>query len=339
MKLRLLDSNPLVIKKGRRKPALFICRSFSNGVDSLACVVSLQRQIIMSLSTPSSSLLPACEALPTQSPDGARAEVLLQSPGHPARSVLYWLPALGVSARQYLPLAEALAHAGVAVAIHEWRGIGSSNRRAGRRKNWGYRELMQDDLPAGLAAVRQRLPHERLLLGGHSLGGQLASLYAALHPEAAAGLAVVASGSPYWRQYRHGRWIRLAYAAAPWLANMVGYLPGKRIGFGGNEARGVIDDWARSGRTGRYAAVGMADDLERCLARLALPVVALRFADDWLGPERSLSWLLAKMPGAQVDRQLITSDDMDGRPADHFGWMKTPRPVADRIAAWQARLP
>lgn len=293
----------------------------------------------MSVSSPSTSLLPACEALPARSADGAKAEVLLQLPEGSAHSVLYWLPALGVSARQYLPLAEALARAGAAVAIHEWRGIGSSNRRAGRRDNWGYRELLQDDLPAGLAAVRRRLPHERLLLGGHSLGGQLASLYAGLHPDVAAGLAVVASGSPYWRQYRHGRWIRLAYAAAPWVARVVGYLPGKSIGFGGNEARGVIDDWARSGRTGRYAAVGMADDLEQCLARLALPVVALRFAHDWLGPARSLSWLLGKMPRAHVDSQLITSDDMDGGPADHFGWMKTPQPVAERIAAWHARLP
>ena len=37
---------------------------------------------------------------------------------------------------------------GVAVVMHEWRGIGSSDRRAGRRCNWGYRELLQDDLPA-----------------------------------------------------------------------------------------------------------------------------------------------------------------------------------------------
>jgi predicted alpha/beta hydrolase len=288
---------------------------------------------------PSTPLLPASEALPVRAADGAQADVLLQLPAGSPHRVLYWLPALGVSARQYLPLAQALALAGVAMAIHEWRGNGSSNRRAGRHENWGYRELLQDDLPAGLAAVRERLPREDILLGGHSLGGQLASLYAGMHPDAAAALLVVASGSPYWRQYRHGQWIRLAYAAAPWLARAVGHLPGKKIGFGGNEARGVIDDWARSGCTGRYAAEGMPDDLEQALGRLTLPLLALRFAQDWLGPEASLSWLLGKMPHALVERQLIVSGDMDGRAADHFGWMKAPQPVAERIIAWQSGLP
>lgn len=289
----------------------------------------------MSISTP----LPAASSLPARSAGGAQAEVLLQLPASSPHRVLYWLPALGVSARQYLPLAQALAQAGVAVAIHEWRGIGSSDRRAGRHENWGYRELLQEDLPAGIAAIRERLPREDFLLGGHSLGGQLASVYAGMHPDVAAGLVVTASGSPYWRQFRHGGWIRLAYAAAPRLAQLVGYLPGRMIGFGGNEARGVIDDWARSGRTGRYAAVGVPDDLEQRLARVEQPLLALRFADDWLGPEASLSWLLGKMPHAHVDRQLITSGDMDGRPADHFGWMKAPHPVAERIVEWQSRLP
>jgi predicted alpha/beta hydrolase len=293
----------------------------------------------MSTLFPSTTSLPACEALPARASDGARAEVLLQLPMGTPRRVLYWVPALGVSARQYLPLARTLAESGLAVAVHEWRGIGSSDRRAGRREDWGYRELLEDDIPAGLAALRERLPSVRYLLGGHSLGAQLASLYAGLHPDQVAGLALVASGSPYWRQFRHGRLIWLGLAAAPWLARLCGHLPGRRIGFGGNEARSVIEDWARSGRTGRYAAAGMPDDLESRLAALAQPLLALRLADDWLGPEASLAWLLGKMPRARIERQLITSSDMDGRPADHFGWMKAPQPVAGRIAAWSAGLP
>ncbi|WP_130620319.1 alpha/beta hydrolase family protein [Dyella amyloliquefaciens] len=292
----------------------------------------------MSTLLPPTSSLPVCEVLPARAADGAYAEVLLQLPAGSPHRVLYWLPALGVSARQYLPLAQALAQSGVAVAIHEWRGIGSSDRRASRQANWSYRNLLEDDLPAGLAAVRQRLPVARCLFGGHSLGAQLASLYAGLHPERVAGLVLVASGSPYWRQFPQDRLIWLALTAAPWLARLCGYLPGRRMGFGGNEARGVIDDWARSGRTGRYAAVGMPDDFEARLGRLTQPLLALRLADDWLAPEASLSWLLGKMPQTRSEQQLITSRDMDGRPADHFGWMKAPRPVAGRIAAWSAGL-
>ncbi len=274
--------------------------------------------------------------IPVTAADGARCELLATLPAGRWQQLLYWMPAMGMPARHYLPLAQALAVAGVAVVLHEWRGIGSSDRRAGRDCNWGYRQLLQDDLPAGMAAVRQRWPQARCWLGGHSLGGQLGLLYASLHPHDFAGVVLVASGAPYWRWFRHGWLIGAAYALAPWLAALVGHLPGRRIGFGGNEARGVIADWARSGRSGRYAVAGMTQDFERLLAALQLPVLALRLQQDWLGPPASLAWLLGKLGPAARRVETILRDDLDGTPADHFGWMKAPAPVASRIAGWLA---
>lgn len=274
--------------------------------------------------------------IPVTAADGARCELLATLPAGRWQQLLYWMPAMGMPARHYLPLAQALAVAGVAVVLHEWRGIGSSDRRAGRDCNWGYRQLLQDDLPAGMAAVRQRWPQARCWLGGHSLGGQLGLLYASLHPHDFAGMVLVASGAPYWRRFRHGWLIGAAYALAPWLAVLVGHLPGRRIGFGGNEARGVIADWARSGRSGRYAVAGMTQDFERLLAALQLPVLALRLQQDWLGPPASLAWLLGKLGPAARRVETILRDDLDGTPADHFGWMKAPAPVAARIAGWLA---
>lgn len=265
--------------------------------------------------------------------DGATAEVLLLAPVGSVRHLLYWLPALGVAAKHYLPLAAALAERGVAVALHEWRGIGSSDRRAGRDQDWGYRELLEYDLAAGLAAARAQWPDLPCLLGGHSLGGQLAALLASGDPAAVAGLVLVASGSPYWRCFRHRWLVGAAYVLAPAVADLRGYLPGRRIGFGGNEARGVIRDWARSGRRGRYAAAGMPVDFERRLAALTLPILALRPGNDWLAPAASLEWLLAKMPRSPRAVVALGPDTL-GAAADHFSWMRAPSPVADRIAAW-----
>jgi predicted alpha/beta hydrolase len=273
--------------------------------------------------------------IPVAVPDGSRFELLCAQPTGDWRRLLYWIPAMGIPARHYLPLAEALAAHGVAVAVHEWRGIGSSNRRAGRACDWGYRELLQDDLPAGLAVLRARWPQATCWLGGHSLGGQLGSLYASLHPAEFAGLLLVASGAPYWRRFRHRWLIGAAYVLAPWLAGLLGYLPGRRIGFGGNEARGVIADWSRTGRTGRYAAAGMTQDFEQQLASLQLPLLALRLCDDWLAPQASLDWLLGKLGPGERSVDVITPQDLGG-PADHFGWMKTPAPIAARIARWLA---
>jgi predicted alpha/beta hydrolase len=273
--------------------------------------------------------------IPIAAADGSRFELLCVQPSGDWHRLLYWIPAMGVSARHYLPLTEALAAHGVAVAVHEWRGMGSSNRRADRACDWGYRELLQDDLPAGFAALRARWPQATCWLGGHSLGGQLGSLYASLHPAEFAGLLLVASGAPYWRRFRHGWLIGVAYALAPLLAGLLGYLPGRRIGFGGNEARGVIADWSRTGRTGRYAAVGTTQDFERQLASLQLPLLALRLRDDWLAPQASLDWLLGMLGPGERSMDVITPQELGG-PADHFGWMRMPAPIAARIAGWLA---
>ena len=274
--------------------------------------------------------------IPVTAADGAGYELLAMPPAGGWQQLLYWIPAMGIPARHYLPLAQALADRGIAVVLHEWRGIGSSDRRAGRNCDWGYRQLLQDDLPAGMAAVRRCWPRAHCWLGGHSLGGQLCLLYASLHPHDFAGWVLVASGAPYWRRFRHGWLIAAAYALAPALAGLVGHLPGRRIGFGGNEARGVIADWARSGRSGRYSVAGMAQDFERQLAALRLPLLALRLQQDWLGPPASLDWLLGKLGSGERCVEVVTPADMGGMPADHFGWMKAPAPVASRIADWLA---
>lgn len=276
-------------------------------------------------------------ALSVSAVDGSHFELICLQRADLCQQWLYWMPAMGMPARHYIPFAQALAARGIAVAIHEWRGIGSSNLRAGRHTNWGYRELLQSDLPAGMAALRAYQPQTRCWLGGHSLGGQMSVLYAALHPHDLGGLVLVASGAPYWRQFPRRQLIRACYVLARLLANLLGYLPGRRIGFGGNEARAVIADWARSGRTGRYAVTGMQQDLETKLAQLSLPVLALRLQDDWLGPQASLDWLLGKMPKATCAQGMITANDLAGAAADHFGWMKLPEAVATHIASWIAR--
>lgn len=272
-------------------------------------------------------------AIPVSTADGARFELLCVIPSVPRR-LLYWLPAMGMPARHYLPFAEAMAAHEVGVVLHEWRGIGSSNQRAGRDRNWGYRELLQDDLACGMAALRRCWPRSRCSVGGHSLGGQLGLLLASLHPEQFDSLVLVASGAPYWRSFRRGGLIALAMWLIPLLAKLCGYLPGRRLGFAGNEARGVIADWARSGRSGKYGAKGMSHDLERTLAALRLPSLALRLRDDWLAPEASLDWLLGKLGPAPRTREVLTPRDFDDQPANHFSWMTTPAPIAARIADW-----
>ncbi len=262
-----------------------------------------------------------------------RWSLLAHIPAAPRASLL-WLPALGVAAKHYRPFAEALATHGIATFVHELRGHGSSTLRATRAQNWGYRELLLDDLPASDAAMRHALADMPYIYGGHSLGGQLAACHLALSHSSANALWLVASGAPFWRTFPGPRgWaLPLAYRFAPWLADRFGALPGRRIGFGGNEARGVMRDWARTGLSGRYAGDGIAQDLEAALAQVRTRVQSVRLRDDWLVPQGSLDFLIQKLPNSPATQRIIDRDAL-GAHADHFGWMQRPQAIADALAS------
>lgn len=268
--------------------------------------------------------------------DQHRFRILLRAPETPIATLL-WLPALGVAARHYLPFADALAAHGIAVFVHEWRGHGSSSLRAGHDANWGYRELLQLDLLASMARINASFPALPNIVGGHSLGGQLAACLLASSPPDTrpntSRLWLIASGAPFWRVFPpHRQWLlRLAYRFLPWLADRRGALPGRSIGFGGREARGVMRDWARTGLSGRYAGEHLDIDLETLLAEVVADVDAVLFHDDWLVPASSLRFLLTKMRPRSVNIERLDATTLGTR-ADHFAWMKQPGAVAAALA-------
>lgn len=272
--------------------------------------------------------------IPLQAGDGARAELLMDVPDQP-RYGLLWIPALGMPARHYQALAQALAAHGIAVARHEWRGIGSSSLRAGRHNDWGYRELFAD-LDDSVAAARVAAPGLQWIVAGHSLGSQFASMVFALRPDLYAGLVVVAGGTPYWRNFagRTKLAIRLLFSLGPGLAALRGYFPGRRFGFAGNEARGVIGDWARSGIDGRYAPRHVDADIETAFTLRRGPLLGLWPDDDWLTPRASFEHLLSKLARADISRVTVTAADFDGLRADHFGWLRQPLVIAAAIDQW-----
>ena len=266
--------------------------------------------------------------------DGHRFELIARLPAQPRRALL-WLPAMGVPAKHYLPFAEALAARGIAVFLHEWRGIGSSALRAGRGVDWGYRALLADDIVASEAAIERALGPIGRIVGGHSLGGQLACCHLAHRPDAAQALWLVASGAPYWRAFPMPRGYMLPplYRFLAWLSRVRGVLPGRRLGFAGNEAPGVIADWSRSGLSGRYRAAGLACDLEAALRRVDVPVQAVCLEDDWLGPPSSLAFLLSKLGATHAPAITTLDANALGVPADHFAWMRHPAAVVDALLA------
>ncbi|MFG2646571.1 alpha/beta fold hydrolase [Streptomyces sp. NPDC048436] len=280
-----------------------------------------------------------------QLPDGARFPVRALRTANgadatPAPAVLI-LPAMGTPARYYRAFARQLHAEGLTALTVDLRGQGEStplvtDPGAG---DHGYRTIVEQDLVAVIEAVRAELgPEPALYLLGHSLGGQLGLVYAALRiGPGVDGVALVAAGSVWFRAYGplRGPLLLLFEVFAAATSTLLGRWPGVRLGFGGNQSKGVMRDWARQGRTGRYSAKGSAHDYESALRTLDLPVLAVTVDHDNLAPAPALDHLLDKTPEARVTRRHYSTQEAGGR-LDHFAWTRAGGALAKTVAAWAA---
>ncbi|MFI6364624.1 alpha/beta fold hydrolase [Nocardia sp. NPDC050630] len=281
------------------------------------------------------------ETVPIQMPDGTTVPVrLFAATGahrHPVRPdaprpVVVMVPGLGVPAGYYELFAQGLAARGFDVAIGELRGVGDSRPRPSAASTFGYHELASVDFPAIFSVVRDRFPDSTPYLLGHSMGGQLAVLYASRIRGRLGGLILIASGTPYHRGFRgiSGPGMLVGTAAMSLTANLTGFWPGDRISLGGfgRQSKVLMSDWARLARTGRFAPVDADIDYEERIARLKLPVLSITIAGDDVAPSSSAAHLLAKMPKAEVTTWL------QPEPLGHNGWIRQCGSTVDQIEKW-----
>ena len=282
-------------------------------------------------------IIPSRRTLRVESVDGACARVQLHLPEQP-RALLYFLPALGVGIGPNESFADALAEQGFAVALHEWRGLGESDRRASRRCDWGYRELLDMDIPAGLEAARREVGTLPCWISGHSLGGQLALVHAARREAQFDGVLLVASGQPHWRAFPGVR-AALVWGfarAIPGITAMTGHFPGARLRFAGREATRLMRDWAETALSGSYRVPGFGDELDAALRRCRSRVLALRMREDVLAPPGAIERLRELTPDADWTVLDLGRESFATRRPDHFGWLREPGAIVQAFARWRA---
>ncbi|GGR94978.1 hypothetical protein GCM10010252_37110 [Streptomyces aureoverticillatus] len=273
----------------------------------------------------------------------ATAELAAPAAGAAAPVVLV-LPAMGTPVRVYRHFARELHAAGLGVVTADLRGQGESTPRVTdpAARDHGFRTLLEQDFVAVLQAVRAEFGSAPpLFLLGHSLGGQLALLYAAAEPGPAVdGVVLVAAGSVWYRAYgaRCAPGLLAGTTLMAATATLLGRWPGTRLGFGGNQTKSVMRDWARQGRTGRYRPAGSTVDYESALRALAVPVLAVSVEQDTYAPASAVTHLLSKAPHAPVTRRHYTQQEAGAR-LDHFAWTRAGGPLARGVAEWAAALP
>jgi predicted alpha/beta hydrolase len=223
--------------------------------------------------------------------------------------------ATGVKRGFYGTVAASLASRGLDVLAFDYRGIGGS--RPERLRGFGatMREWGELDLDAALGwTLREREP-DRLLVLGHSVGGQLLGHASRADEVAAAFLVGSQSGS--WRHWpAPGRLgiFALWHLLIPSLSRPLGHFPSPWFGLGADLPSGVARQWAHWGRHPDYLLRDGPEVRER-YARLHLPILAASIAKDPFAPEPAVRALLDLYPNAQ--RRLLRVG-----PVGHFDWFR-----------------
>lgn len=274
--------------------------------------------------------------------DGHGLGITVFEPEHGELSpVIICFPAMGVKATYYSAFARRLAQEGMNVITADLRGIGSSSIRASKEINFGYFEMVHHDWPAVVDQVKEMFPQNKLFLLGHSLGGQLTSLYLSLQKKGKiAGLILVTTNSVYYKGYGFPDCIKvLAGTHLAFIISLfMGYLPGHRFGFGGLEAKNVIRDWSRQGRTGNYEILNSELNYEMLLGRLELPVISFSFEGDFFAPASAVRHLSGKMKNADVTLVHLKPETVNLKGKYHFSWANTPDFLVSLILEWMASV-
>lgn len=239
------------------------------------------------------------------------------------------LPAMMTRTRFYRRFSEHMAAHGVRVLVVCHRGMGESLEPSGevRLRDWG-----EQDLPAAIAWARSTRPQDRLMVMGHSMGGQIVTLPAQVHElDAILTMGATLAWFGHWPSpERQG--IRAWYWMAPVIARVLRHRwPLERLGLGPDIRPELVRTWARWGRDPDYLwgrRFGLAPHASEYRGR----VLAISASDDRLGSEQAVRALHQRFQSAQVEHWVLT----DG---GHFGYFQRRPDLWDRTLAWMAQAP
>jgi predicted alpha/beta hydrolase len=276
--------------------------------------------------------------LPIRMKEGVSSTLLaFEAPAlTPTAPVVLAMPAMGVRASFYKSLAPAFAESDFRLVTCDLRGHGRSSVRPSRAVDFGFREMLEQDWPAAVAAVKAEFPGAPVILLGHSLGGKLSLLYASAHPGAVSAVVTVAACSIYWVAFP---WpLRLPLLGFTQLAaasaRLLGHYYGHRIGFAGNEARTMMADWACQARTGRYHVRGSAIDYEAALINMKTPALVVSVAGDSYAPRSAVDHLFDKLNPSHATRLHMRDERLEGLKGVHFAWVRQSQPVIEAVVGW-----
>lgn len=236
------------------------------------------------------------------------------------RAVVIVNAATGVLARYYHRYASYLCEHGFDVLTYDYRGIGDSRPANLRRSCYRWSDWGTKDFAAVFDAAIARAQGRPVMVVGHSIGGFLPGLAEGF--DRCSALLTVGAQYAYWPDYAAAERFKLLlkwHVAMPIITALLGFFPGRRLGWLEDLPAGVALEWAfrRARMESSLPAAQRALAVER-LAAFRGPLLAVATSDDPFATPAAVNRALSYYSGAQRSLITIAPGDLGLAKVGHF---------------------
>ncbi len=245
------------------------------------------------------------------------------------RPIVIINPATSVRARYYASFAAFLHEHGFDVLTYDYRGIGESRPPSLRHFQAGWLDWGRQDFEAALTFVAARLPEQPIYVVAHSIGGFLIGLAASSHRIKR--IFTMGAQYAYWKDYAPNQRVSMFvkwHVVMPLVTRLLGYFPGKRLGWLEDTPQGVVRDWTAPyphfedmWRRGSFRIP--AAELQTLTERFAAvqgETLAVSLADDEFGTIPAIQRLLRYFRNSPRTHLHIEPRDIGQASVGHFSF-------------------
>ncbi len=228
--------------------------------------------------------------------------------------------AMGVPRTFYNAYADFLSGQGFHVLTYDYRGIGGSLSTEPdiQLSDWGVYDQV-----GAIDYLATQFPDDKLLMVGHSVGGQLLGL--ASNHTRVVGMLGIAAQTGYWGAWQGNQrvfMLLLWTVIIPAATFIFGRLPHTILGGKEDIPKGVATEWARAGRMKRYLYALYAGEDFHFYDDITIPIRAYSFSDDTSAPSEAVERLVDLYPNVEFEFKHTTPSDNRAEKIGHFGFFR-----------------
>ncbi|MCG8433390.1 MAG: alpha/beta fold hydrolase [Gammaproteobacteria bacterium] len=231
--------------------------------------------------------------------------------------------AMGVKRGFYEAFAQYLAENGITALVWEYRGVGDSAPERLSGYNAHIHDWGETDLTAVIHWAKEHYPQKKLVIIGHSMGGQLIGM--SPQSKNADAIVIIASQSGYWGHWRgFQRWRIFIFwhFLIPVLSRFLGYFPAQLFGAQARLPAGAARQWARWGRDPEYLQGKHARASAVNYGKIDSPLLSIWISDDDISPHAANRAMLGWYKNAHIETIELHAADIGEQRIGHFGWFR-----------------